>query len=122
MPDIIKEPRHTGEYIVSEANGSRSREVKTVTGADYEPGTVLGQVTATKKFKILTPGANDGSQNAAAILYDRTEAAAGDKKGVVHIRDMEANGNFLVWPVGITEPQKATATTALEALGILVRN
>ena len=41
---VLTERRHAGGYLVSEANGMRSREVGTITGGDYEAGTVLGQI------------------------------------------------------------------------------
>lgn len=122
---VLNDAIRPGAYIVSEANASRSREVVVIAGgvaADYNPGTVLGQITASKKFTILTPGATDGSQNAAAIYYGFGDALAnGDLRAAAHVRDMEANGLFLTWPAGITAPQLSAAMAALTALGILVR-
>ncbi|MBP2291039.1 head decoration protein [Azospirillum rugosum] len=46
MPDIIIEGARPGEFLVSEANGYRSREqVMLASGGVYGPGTVLGQIT-----------------------------------------------------------------------------
>lgn len=119
---VFTEGRHPAEYILSEANGYRSREVGTLlTGNKLTPGTVLGRITASGKLTVLTPGASDGSQTAAGVLYDNVDATAADKPAVYHARDAEVNGLALTWPAGISAPNKTAAITALAALGIIVR-
>lgn len=119
---VFTEGRHPAEYILSEANGYRTREVGTLlTGNKLVPGTVLGRITASGKLTVLTPGASDGSQTAAGVLYDNVDATAADKPAVYHARDAEVNGLALTWPVGISAPNKTAAITALAALGIIVR-
>ncbi len=117
----INEGRHAGEFIVSEGNGRISREVITITGGNFDAGTVLGKITASGKFTNLTPAANDGSQNAAAILFDNARAAAADVKGVVVARMAEVKAAELVWPAGITDAQKAAALASLAAVNIIAR-
>ncbi len=121
MSTVFTEGRHAGEHLVSEANGNLSRDVVTVTGGDYAPGTVLGQITASKKFTQLAPSASDGSQNAVAILFDTALAASADVSQVVHARSCEVNDLCLTWPAGITDSQKATALAALVTKQIIVR-
>ena len=119
---VFTEGRHPAEYILSEANGYRSREVGTLlTGNQLVPGTVLGRITASGKLTVLTPGASDGSQTAAGVLYDNVDATAADKPAVYHARDAEVHGLALTWPAGISAPNKTAAITALAALGIIVR-
>lgn len=119
---ILTEGRYTAEFLVSEANGARSRDVVTIaSGEVLEPGTVLGKVTASGKYVQLDPAASDGSEAAAAILYEGVDASAADTTRTVLIRDAEVNGGEIVWPDGITGPQKTTAIGQLAALGILVR-
>lgn len=119
---VFTEGRHPAEYILSEANGYRTREVGTLlTGNKLVPGTVLGRITASGKLTVLTPGASDGSQTAAGVLYDNVDATAADKPAVYHARDAEVNGLALTWPAGISAPNKTAAITALAALGIIVR-
>ena len=50
---VLVETRHAGEFILSEANGQRSREAITIaSGAGIiAAGTVLGKVTATGKYR-----------------------------------------------------------------------
>jgi hypothetical protein len=114
------------EFLVSENNGDFSREAVTlISGQNLKACTVLGRITASGKFTILAPAAADGSQNAAAILLYATDASGGDKITSVILGGpgvaVEVNGNLLVWPVGITTPQRTTAIAALLALGIKIR-
>ncbi len=123
MPNVLTEGRRTGEYIVSEANGHRSREQVTVaSGAgDLEPGTVLGQITASKKFVPYDPAAVDGSETAAAILYAGVDATDADARAVTTARDSEVNGHCLVWADGVDAAGEAAGITDLAAAGIIVR-
>lgn len=121
MP-AITEGRHTAEYILSEANGHLSRDTVTIlSGQVLNPGEVLGKVTASDKYKVLTPGASDGSEVAAAIAYAAVDATGADKPGVVTARSSEVNGPSLTWPADISAPNKTAAIAALAALGIIVR-
>lgn len=118
----LTEGRHPGEHLVSEANGTRSREVVTlITGQNLAPGTVLGKITASGKYTQLAPGAADGSEAAAAVLFAEVNATAADKAAVVNVRDTEVAGAALTWPAGITGGQKITATAELKLLGIVLR-
>lgn len=211
MTTVITEGRRTAEYLISEANGHRSREQVTVTGGNYEAGTVLGQITtgaataalvaggtgngtfsvvvvgaaavpgiyslvataATKfrledpagvlvgvvtlgtefvgggltftftagatphvvgdratitvaagsgKYAIHDPDAVNGTEAAAAILFDNVDASAADRRAVITARDSEVNGNVLEWKAGTTADQKTAAAAALAASGIIVRS
>lgn len=122
MATNTTEKAHDGEFLLSEANGHQSRERKTViSGQNLVAGTVVGVITASGKVTILAPAAGDGSQNAAGVLLNGVNASAADAAGVIIARNAEVISAALTWPGGITAPQKATATTALAALGILIR-
>ena len=89
MPEL-QEGRYAGEFVVSEGNGSISRETITVlSGETLEAG--LGKVTASGKYKALDPAAVDGSEVAAGILYDAVDASAADAEGVAIVRLAEVN-------------------------------
>ena len=110
----------TGEFLLSEAEGMRSRDQVTVTvaGAVALPsGQVLGKITVSGKYVLHNTGAADGSQNAAAILYNPLQGVNGDYKATVFTRDAEVIGNRLN---GGTAPSAPTIT-ALAALGLIVR-
>lgn len=119
---VLNEGPHPAEFIVSEANGRRSRDVVTVAAAaDLPPATVVGRVTATGKVVRLAPAASDGSQNAYGVLLYPAAAATADDRVPAIVRDAEVNGSMLAWPAGITTNQRNAAIAALEARGVIVR-
>lgn len=119
----------TACYLVSEANGTRSREVVTIAqGQNLLPGAVLGKVTATGKYVAVDPangsgegGTPDGSQTAVAVLFAAVDTTAAEKPGVITARDAEVAAHALAWPAGMTEPQKTAALAQLAAVGIVAR-
>lgn len=117
----IAEGNHAGEFIMSEANGKRSREnVTIVSGQDLGAGAVLGKITSGGKYTALNQGASDGSQTAAGILIAACDASAGDVAAAVIVRDAEVNGDALDW--GSESPTEVTTgITELATLGIIVR-
>ena len=119
---VLTEGKHRGEYIVSEGNGSISRETVTFAqgAAKVSACTVMGLVTATSKYVPLAPAANDGSQNAAGISYGNVDVTTGDKRAVITARETEVNASDLVWGAA-TAPQIAAAKIQLAALGIICR-
>ena len=61
---------HAGEFLLSEGAGNISREaINVAAGAALEPGQILGLITATSEFAPYKPTAEDGTENAIAILY-----------------------------------------------------
>ena len=87
MPTLT-ETLHTGEFIVSEANGTRSREQVTLAAAAaaLPGGQVLGKITASGKYVAYSNVAVDGSEAAAAILYAAAADSAADQKVTVVVR------------------------------------
>ena len=64
------ESMHAGEFLLSEGAGNISREaINVAAGSALEPGHILGLVTATSEFAPYQPTAEDGTENAVAILY-----------------------------------------------------
>ena len=120
----LTEGPHPGGFLVWEVFRDFSRETVTlVSGAGkLAPGTVLGRITTGGKYTQLAPAASNGSQNAAGILWAEADASTADVPGVVVLRGPAiVNRHEILWPVGATEPQIATATAALAVLGILLR-
>lgn len=120
MSVVLTQGVQTGEFILSEADGQRSREnaVVTVAGLVALPsGTVLGKVTATGKFIKYDNAAVDGSQAAAAVLIGECPAVNGDHVRAVINTDAEVIGAMLNGGAGVDAPGKAD----LLALGIKVR-
>lgn len=119
---VLIEGKHNADFIVSEANGARSRDAVTVAqSAALKPGTVLGKLTASGKYAALDPAANTGAETAIGLLYAAADATDADAGAVAILRDAEVNGAELAWPEGITPEQKAIAIAALAIRGIIVR-
>jgi hypothetical protein len=120
----LTEGPHPGGFLVWEVLRDYTRETVTlVSGAGkLAPGTVLGKITTGGKYTPLAPGASNGSQNAAGILWGPADATTADAPGVVVLRGPAiVNRHEIIWPTGATEPQIATATAALAVLGIILR-
>lgn len=120
----LTEGKHAGGFLVWEVLRDYNRETITIaSGAGkLAPGTLLGKITTGGKFTALAPAATNGSQNPAGILWAGVDATGADALGVVILRGPAiVNRNELVWPAGATEAQITAATTALAALGILLR-
>lgn len=118
----------TAAFLVSEANGHRSRETATVTVAAADvtafpngipAGLVLGQVTASGKYARVDSGAADGTETAAAVLYEPiANPAAGDYTRVAIVRDAEVAASKCTF----SAPANETAETAdLATVGIIAR-
>lgn len=120
----LTEGKHAGGFLVWEVLRDYTRETVTIaSGAGkLAPGTVLGKITTGGKYTGLAPSATNGSQNAAGILWAGVDASATDALGVIVLRGPAiVNRHEIVWPEGATEAQITAATTALAALGILLR-
>ena len=129
------EGHHALEFLLSELPGHQSRDKATlISGQNLPAGRVLGRITASGKYTEMDPGASDGSQIAAAILYGNTDATSADTECVViargaEVREVIGYVNFLgtadvsiTWKSGTTDPQKATARGELASVGIITRN
>lgn len=116
------EGKHSGEFILSEANYDRSREeVTIVSGQNLTACMVLGKITASGKYAVYANGASDGSQAAAGVLFDDVDATDADKKGAAIVRDCTVKAAMLDW--GTSDATGITAGRAdLLALGIVVRD
>lgn len=123
MPTLTESPR-TGQFLLSEASGTRSREIVTiVSGAGaLEPGMVLGKITSSGKFTPADVGATDGSETAAGVLYAAVDATAADVEAVAIVRDAEVKRHELLWHTSVdTAGEKATKEDELATIGIIVR-
>lgn len=121
MP-LIQEPNRLGDWLKYEEDNLYSRDqVTVVAGQNLKSGTVVGKITASGKLTQLAPGASDGSENAAGVLLFDVDASAADAPGVIIARHAVCADKALVWPAGITSPQKTAAIAQLKVLGVLVR-
>ena len=103
-----------GEFLVSEANGTRSREAITVTGGPYLPGQVLGKITASGKYTAYTGGASNGTETAAGVLYAAADGSVADVSAVAIVRDAEVSEALLTG-------EDADGLADLAAVGVIAR-
>jgi hypothetical protein len=74
-----------------------------------------GEVTA------LNPAATDGTQIACGVIAaDVTAPIGGAVSGSAILRQAHVHGDGLVWPVGVTSPQKSAAFVHLAACGVFI--
>lgn len=125
----LTEGRHAAEFILSEANGNRSRENVTLlggsagTGTTLPAGRVLGKFTSSGKYTESPATGSDGSETGIAILiYPVTDLGDGDQEVAVIFRDAEVNGKLLTYDDSVNDDaKKATKNAELAAVGIIVR-
>lgn len=116
----------SGEYLpdltVGVAYATSHINLTVADGAtDWGAGAIINVVVTAGGYTELDPAGVDGSQIAAGLLWDNTDATAADAACVVIRRQAEARADGLVWPTGITDPQKSTAIAQLDELGIVLR-
>jgi hypothetical protein len=110
------------DLLLWEASPYFSRDTVTIkSGGNFEDGTVLALETATGKYVQLAPAGSGGTNVAAVVVLEAVDASAADKPGVVVARVAALASAKLVWPAGITDPQKATALGQLAAAQIIAR-
>lgn len=107
----------TGEFLLSEAGGERSRELIRLPAGQ-------GVLAAGTLLKADNTVATNGAA-AVKVLYGAvdtgTESAAPAVKGAAIARDAEVFGEKLVWASGVTDDQKLLAALSLAESGIITR-
>lgn len=123
MPAVNFENRRSGCYLGQCASLNIVNEEIIVASGEgiLYPGTVLGKITASGKYAAHTPGAADGSQTAAAILFHKIDATDEDVTTVGTVRGPATiNGTMLTFADGISAANKSAAEDALRAAGMAV--
>lgn len=123
----ITEGRYASDWLKAESHNSgySREEAVIVSGAGkLASGMVLGKITASGKYKPVTVAANDGSQNAAAILLNPVDATSADAPCVIIAREAIVVAQGLLYGADVdTAPERLAVQNALRALNppILVR-
>jgi len=114
-------------FVLSEASGKRSVDTVTIASGEgvLEPGSVLGEVTASEKF-VFSPNAEvvgkEGAETATAILCYRIDATDEDQQAVVFNADGEVKTPMLLFHSSVDDATKtATKLDQLRAAGIKAR-
>lgn len=114
VSDLVKYEEECLDY-------SRNQET-VAAGQNLGIGTVVGKNTDDGKLYALNPSASDGTQNAFGVLIQDVDATLIDKTGIVIARHAVLADKAIVWPAGITAPQKAAAIAQMEVKGVLIRS
>ncbi|TXH56556.1 MAG: head decoration protein [Desulfurellales bacterium] len=113
LPNLTVAAAYASSHInLTVADGANDWDIGdliyvTVTGGDYE---------------ALDPAATTGEQTAIGILCYSTDATSADQKATFIVRDAEVAASRLIWPEGISDADKALATSRLAAAGITLRS
>jgi len=127
---VLMEGRHPGEFLLSEANGQRSREEITVAAGSgvIAPGAVLGRYTSGAnigKYALAPASAADpdvGHHVATAVALYGCDTTTSDQTIAVIHRDAEVNRHGLSYASSVDDTAKRAAKAAqLAAVGIIVR-
>ncbi len=122
----LTEGRHAAEFLISEANGARSRATGTLaSGQNLTAGTVL-QEDVSGNLVALSGSLDSNNllaETPVGILYDNVDASGGAVTGVVYVaRDAEVLGSSLNYPDETTNGgEEAKTIVKLATLGIIVR-
>lgn len=124
--DTVTQARRAWGFLLSEANGQRSRENGTLAQAagHVAAGTVLqlsgGKLIAFTADPLLSSGRP--TTEAVGILGQDSDATGGDVAVAYLARSAEVNVNELVYPAETTAGgEKAATTSSLKLLGIIPR-
>ncbi len=117
------EPKHLSDVLLVEvAQGwTKQNALLAATTVALSIGTVLSK-DATGIYQPIDFAAVDGTEDAVAVLATNADISTGQQKTVVIARGATVAKNQLVFPVGATEPQTATALAQLEVLGIVAQD
>lgn len=100
MATVFTEGRHAAAFILSEANGQRSRENVTVAAH-----------TTVEVGEILAGG---------IAIYGVVTGDTAEQISII-ARDAEVNGHCLAWASGASESDMTTIAATLAEKGIIVR-
>lgn len=100
-----------------------TRETVTIASAtsnNLQCGQVLGRITANGKYTAWSPTANDGSENAVAILLSDVDARTADKEAVALVRGSVRVVRGALNFGTATTAQINSAIANLKTLGIVI--
>lgn len=126
MDNKVMGPRALA-FLLSEASGKRSLDTLTIASGEgvLEPGTVLGEVTASGKYAAspnAVVGGKEGAETASAILCYRVDATDADVEAVLITSDAEVKSPMLLFEATVDDtPKQLAKLEQLRAVGIKAR-
>ena len=120
---VITETNNLGDLLKYEAPNRYSREVATIAAGQNLPlGTVLGRKDSDGKHYAIDPAATDGTESPVGVLAHAIDASQADRPDAILIaRHAIVAKTALVWPIDLSEAQRAACEAQLAARGIVVR-
>jgi len=114
------EPKTLSDVLLVEVKPGWTKDRVTIAaGQQYEIGTVLAKVSG--KYQMIDPAGTGAAKKSVAVLAQNVDTTSGERPAAVIARGAVVAVDGLVWPEAITDAQKTTAQTELEALGIIVK-
>ena len=127
MPVLTINPT-LGDLLKFELNASYCRETLTLkAGTSYPLGAVLGQITASGKYR-LSPATevvgDEGAETAVAVLLEAVDATGADQTGLIVARGpVILSKAALVFDASVDQAAEKTAKHAqLAAAGLVARD
>lgn len=124
MAPLTQSPTE-GDLLKLDLGKNYTREVVTLaSGSSYAIGSVVGQITASGKYRLATATGTDGAETAAGVLIAAVDATGGDVSGVVIKRGPAiVSKAMLVFDTSVDDtPKTAAKLSELSALGIVARD
>lgn len=115
----VENPRALA-FVLSEGDGTISRESVVVSAGKMVAGTVLGKA-ADGSYIAHNPAATTSEKTAVAVLGYDTDATTAPQTALAIVREAEVNALKLTFAAGITAAQKTAAINSLAANFIIVR-
>jgi len=114
---------YAGEFLISEGEGSISRDAIVIASGEGElsAGAVLGKITASGKYAAYDNSASDGTQVAVGVLYSGVDATDDDVKAVAITRLAEVKTSLLVYQSSQDSTAKTAAIADLKTLYVIAR-
>lgn len=121
----IEENNRLGDLLKYEADKNFCREVITIAkGENLKMGTILAFETGDECKMVSLPAAKGEAKNtdtAFGILLEDVDASTEAKKALTIARNAIVASNYVIFPDGATDNQKAKIKKDLEGRGILIR-
>ena len=125
MSQTFTEQNGAGAFIVSEANGSRSRGVVVMAGTAAIPANSVIHIPADGSEAVRFDGIDtdtNGTADAPAngiLIYGVAEGAGSHREAAVIVRDAEINVEEVSWLAALDDTAKALGVSGLKEVGII---
>jgi hypothetical protein len=123
MSNVLEVPAYgaTANFIVSEANGYRSREqIVVAQGGLYRDGTIL-QAVAGDELKYAPFAGGDEDGGALAVLFQTVDAREADVRATGMVRDCELQRAMLKFAGEVSAADREAAYAGLAAAHVVMR-